>query len=229
MVGTSEYAYALVIDRAERLHALLQLSFQHPWVASYQIGFGPPLVRSSERLIRRVKEARSALEKLDAYLELCFLNREERGRLLANFRRLVVRRDGPVEAEAMDEMSASVLDLSLRLHHPREAPPAVTESMIREGLPVESLPARMPPEALTGRFLVKLADFRNERLLELEAIDAMVSDLPNALALELRVPDGARSTFAPFLRLLERGGSFTLVEIGDPRSHARVRRDGVTV
>jgi hypothetical protein len=228
MAPRGEYSYALVIERAVDLHALLASLFQHPWVASYQVGFGPPLVRSSEGLIKKVKEAKSALEKLHAYLERCFLDSDERARLAQLFRRLVVRRDGPVEAEAMDEMSAGALDLSVRLHHPREAPPAVVEVMRTSGVALDVLPDRVPPDALSGRFIVKLGDFRNERLLDMEQVDRLTSDAESALALELRIPSGARGLFGPWLRLLEQGGRFKLVEIGDPVAHARVRRDGVT-
>lgn len=222
----NEYAFVLVANEAKLLYPVLAKIFTHPWVASYQVGFGPPLVRSSERLIRRVKIARSALEKLEAYVEHCLLDEETRARLIGVFRRLMVRRDGGMEAEALDQLSASVLDLVVRLNHPADAPPAVTAAMAAEGIDPAALPAGEGPELMTGRFLVKLADPRNARLLHADAVAEAASDPESALAVELRVPVRARQVFDVFLRVVARDGLFKVVALGEPLAHARTRTDG---
>jgi hypothetical protein len=224
--GQGEVAFALVTDDLRKLHPTLVRIFTDRWVASYQIGFGPPLIRANQRLIQRVKASKSALEKLEAYVDCCLLDADERVRLAGTFRRLVVRAQGAVEAEVLDEKSAEVLDLSVRIHRPLDAPEPVALEMEREGIARSAYPARVPPEALTGRFRIKLADPRNERLLHVAAVRAAAQALDRALAIELRVPVGARALFAGFLGRHERAGAFRVVEVGDPVSHAKIGKDG---
>lgn len=222
--------FALVGDDLRQLGPILVRLFTHPWVASYQIGFGPPLVRSSEALIRRLQGARSALDKLAAYLEVCVLNEDERRRLSDLHRRLVVRRVGPVEAEALDEASADAIDLRIRVHHPTLAPEGVQGEMTKAGVTQVTfpMPAETPPEALAGQFVVRLTDPRNERLLHVDHVKPLARDHARNLVVELRVPVGARSLYGAWLGVVEgSGGGFRAVELDAPSAHARVRADGV--
>jgi hypothetical protein len=228
MGAVREVAFAIVRARLDDLHPTLARLFTDPWVASYQIGFGPPLVRASDRLIQRTKQAKSAIEKLAAYIDCCLLEETERVRLAGLFRRLVVRQLGAVEAESLDEKSADALDLSLRLHRPAEAPPPVVLEMAKEGILETAYPVKLPPEALTGRFRVKLTDPKNTRLLHLDVVRAVAADPETALAIELRVPITARALFQAFLARHARADAIRVVEIGDPVSHAKTGGNGTT-
>jgi hypothetical protein len=202
----------------------LKRMFSHPWVASYMIGFGPPLIRSSERVIARLKDARGAFDKLDIYVEECLLDEEERRRLMAIHRRSIVRARGPVEAEELDEASAEVIDLSMRLHHPAFAAPAVSQAMRARGIGLDVVPMKSPPEALTARVLVRLADPRGSRLLDTAAVRALVDEPEAAVAIEMRVPPPVRGLYASYLAELGEGIAF--VHFSDPAALARVTRDG---
>lgn len=220
------YAFAILGRRRRDLVDILRRAFCHPWVASYQVGFGPPLVRSSDRIIARLKETRTALEKLQAYLEVCVLDEEERSRLATLHRRLVVRRQGPVEAEALDAASAEVLDLSLRLHIPARAPEAVADEMARDGVDFKLVDADTPPDVMSGRFLVRLNDPQNRRLLHIPDVAARVRDPDDAVAVELRVPVALRSLWGRWLERFERDTGLVTVDLEEPAAHARVSRDG---
>ena len=219
--------WALVADGMLALPRILRAAFVHPWVASYQVGFGPPLVRATDRLTERVREARTAMEKLDAYLEHCILDAEECARLATLQRRLLVRRRGPVEAEELDAASADALDLSLRLHAPATAPRKAKETMAKAGIPLDLVPPNTAPDQLTGRFLVRLSDPRNGRLLHIPAVaDAAEGDLDHALALELRASVAYRELWSTFLEVLSLVAPFRPVPVGAPAAHARVLRNG---
>ena len=125
MSSSQTLVFAWTQPRLEDLGPLLKAALQHPWVASYQVGFGPPLINSSMALERSLSSVASAVDKLLAYLEVCFYDEAERTRLAQLHRRMVVQRMGPVEAEVVRTASAEVLDLSLRLHPLLRAPPAV--------------------------------------------------------------------------------------------------------
>jgi hypothetical protein len=224
VIGTT--SFVLVADGLTQLAPTLRALFTHPWVASYQIGFGPPLVRSSDRIIERVRGAKSALEKLDAYLDVCVLNEPERRRLNALHRTLTVRRLGPVEAEALDESSAEALDLGLRLHNPGQTTPALHDQMRNAGVTFDMFVLNLPPDALSARVHLRLADPRGERLLHVEEVRNLADNPDVALALELRVPPKVQPLYAVWLDLFERHGRFKVAFLGDPTSHARVSSDG---
>jgi len=209
---------------ARALTPTLKRLFAHPWVASYMIGFGPPLIRSSDRVITRLRDAKSAFDKLEIYVDECLLHEDERRRLVGIHRRLLVRARGPIEAEELDEASAEVIDLSMRLHHPAFAPPAVLEAMRARGLGVDAPPMKSPPDAMTARVYVRLADPRGSRLLDTAEVRALVDDPESALAFEMRMPPAVRGLYATFLAELGEGIAF--VHFGDPKAHARVTRDG---
>lgn len=221
-----EVAFVILGRGLPRLGAMLRELFVHPWVASYQIGFGPPLVRANAAVTARARAAKSALEKLDAYLELCVLAPDERARLVVLERRLTVRRLGAVDAEAVDEASAEALDLAIRLHHPTRAPPALSAELRAHGAP-EGSSLGAGPDELGGRFLVRLADPENRRLLDDPRVaEAAAGGGGLALALELRVPADARELYAAWLSAARERGVEVLrvVELGDPVPHARVHR-----
>jgi hypothetical protein len=221
-----ESSFAIVGERRRDLPDLLKRAFEHPWVASYQVGFGPPLVRSSDRIIHRVKESRTALEKLRAYLDVCILDEEERKRLAALHRKLLVRQHGPIEAEALDAASATALDLTLRLHIPERAPPKARGSMEQAGVDFGLIPVDTPPEILSGRFLVRLTDPFNTRLLHMRQIQELVSDPEQAVALELRVPVALRPFYGLWLEELAKGSEYGFIDLEDPVAHARISRNG---
>jgi len=225
-IGASQaVVFALVADGMLSLPRILRAAFKHPWVASYQIGFGPPLVRATPELASAVREARSALDKLDIYLDRCILDETERTRLATLQRRLLVRRKGPVEAEDLTIASAQSLDLLVRLNVPATAPDAVRDSMVDAGIPIDYVPSNTAPEPLTGRFLVRLHDPRNARLFHLESVAAKsVGD--EGLALELWTPVDYRKIWSAWLTVLAYVAPFEMVEIGAPTAHARVSRDG---
>jgi hypothetical protein len=94
MVLAGELVSFAVIVHDGGIRALsptLKKMFTHPWIASYMIGFGPPLIKSSEKITARVKDAKSALEKLEAYIDVCLADEEERKRLAALHRKQMVR------------------------------------------------------------------------------------------------------------------------------------------
>ena len=218
--------FALVADDMLCMPRILRAAFVHPWVASYQVGFGPPLVRATPRLAKHVRKTRSALEKLDTYLDHCILDEAECDRLAALQRRLLVRRKGPVEAEDLTFASAQALDLTVRLHVARTAPDAVKESMVDAGVPLSYVPPAGPPEPLTGRFLVRLHDPRNERLFHNPTVAQACRSPDDGLALELWTPVDYRDLWRAWLRVLGYVAPFAMVEVGAPSAHARVSRDG---
>ncbi|MCK6548307.1 hypothetical protein L6R52_20840 [Myxococcota bacterium] len=227
--GAGLVSFVLLGERLADIHRICSAAFVHPWVASYQIGFGPPLVRSSEPLIARLKSAKSAIEKLGIYLDVCVLDEAERKRLAGEFRRLMVRRLGPVDAEALDDASADVLDLSVRLHDPGAAPPAVLAAMRDADVPEQIIATRSAPDALSGRFFVRLGDPRGTRLLDHDAVKSRVADPERALALELRAPVAVRALFSAWAaNLVKRGVVGGIVELDELVPHARVGVDGVS-
>lgn len=228
MLPPREHVSFAIVVRTGGLSALsptLRRVFSHPWVASYMIGFGPPLIKSSEKLTARVKDAKSALEKLEAYVEICLRDEEERKRLTALHRKQMTKSRGPLEANELDEASAEVIDLSIRLHHPALAVPAVSQAMRARGVPLDVVPLRSPPDDLSARILVRLADPRGTRLLDTKGVRAELEDeTEDALAIELRAPPAVRGLYASFLSELE--GDITFVHFSDPTPLARVTRDG---
>jgi hypothetical protein len=220
-----EVSFAILGERRRDLFDLLKRAFEHPWVASYQIGFGPPLVRSSDQISRRVKESRTAIEKLRAYLDVCIFDETERKRLTDLHRRLVVRKQGPIEAEALDAASAEALDLTLRLHIPSNAPPKARGSMERAGIDFGLVPADTPPEIMAVRFLVRLADPYHSRILHMQEVRELVMDAENAVALELRVPIALRPLYAIWVAELVKDSEFGFIDLEDPVAHARIRLD----
>ncbi len=218
--------FVLVGDHFRLLPGILRALFEDGWVASYQVGFGPPLVRSSETLIRRLKGARSVLEKLDVYLKVCYLDAGERARLAQLHRRLTVRRRGPVEAEELSALCKDVLDLVIRLYAPEGAPAAVREEMETEGVDFSNTYSGQGPEALSGRILVRLADPKNERLLHIDKVQAAAKDPEHSFAIDLRASVVSQKLWWYWLKRMGSRGLFTPVYLGDPVSHARVKRDG---
>jgi hypothetical protein len=219
-------SFVLLAPRLGSLRALLAAAFTHPWVASYQVGFGPPLIRSSERLAARLERARSALDKLEAYLEVCVLDEAERQRLAAAHRRLLVRLRGPLEAEEVDAASAGVFDLSLRLHHPGQAREDVRAAMLAAGVDDARLARGLSPDDLSGRFQLRLLDPTGDRLLHADAVRAETARTGDALALELRVGVAAYALWQAWGRDLAARSGFGVVDLGEPAPLARVRRDG---
>ncbi len=199
------------------LASLLRSAFSDPWVGSYQIGFGPPLIKSSAALTERLKGVLPALQKLEIYLDVC-LAEEERRRLAKLQRALLVRRHGPLEAEAVDEASADVFDLSLRLHTPLKAPEPVRASMIAAGVELDWVDEGLAPDSLSGRFYVHLEDPDGERLLSIPE----VAKTSAGLAVELRVPIVVRRLFLAWLERRKRETGASFVDLGAPVSHARV-------
>jgi hypothetical protein len=218
-------SFVLVAKGLGELPRSLRGAFIHPWVASYQIGFGPPLFKATPRLAERLKTSGSVLEKLDLYLEHCMLDPEERVRLAGLQRRLAIRRFGPLEAETLDRMDAEALDLELRLHVPARAPEAVQEDMKAQGMAMDKVPEDGPPEPLSGRFVVHLADPANQRLLHVQAVEDLGGG-DGALALELRVPGVYFKYWKKFVGALAEKLSIRWVMLADPVPHARMLRNG---
>ena len=219
-------SFVVVAPELRALTAVVVRAFTHPWVASYQVGFGPPLIRSSDRLLERLKGARSGLEKLSIYLEVCFFNPRERARLAATHRRLLVRRHGPVEAEVLAAASADVLDLSFRLHAPLQAPPSVRSAMLEAGVQFDWVDGGLAPENHSARFVVHLFDPCNLRLLHTDAVAGAARVYGEPLAVELRVPVVLSKLWQVFCRDYTARTGYPVVDLKEPRSHARVIRDG---
>jgi hypothetical protein len=217
-------AFVLLAPRLGSLRGLLRAALGHRWVESYQVGFGPPLVKANDRLLARLATARSAFDKLDAYLDTCLLEEDERRRLAALHRRLMVRLHGPLEAEDLDAASADVFDLSLRLRHPRRAPEDVRGAMTSAGLDPAAFDDALTPEALSGRFLLHLADPTGERLRDLPAVAEARRDTEDELAIELRVLVAMRALWRAFLADLSGEAGYRVVELAELPPHARVIR-----
>ncbi|MGF1511002.1 MAG: hypothetical protein ACFB9M_16025 [Myxococcota bacterium] len=201
------------------LPRMLRSAFTDPWVTSFQVGFGPPLVKSSTRLLDRLKDPVSALDKMDAYLECCLLNRDERKRLATEHRRTVVRRLGPVEAEALDRAAADAIDLRLRLRGADTPPDDVALDLW------QALPRNEGPDE-EARFLIRLDDPSGTRWLEVDPVRRELSGGHDGLALELQVSAGVRLLWLAWAEAWsKRSGYLTLGGL-DLRPHARVIRNG---
>ncbi|MBI4815490.1 MAG: hypothetical protein HY791_04500 [Deltaproteobacteria bacterium] len=171
------HSIALVLENGHHLPDLLRHAFTHPWVSTYQVGFGPPLVRASDKLVDRLRGVQSTFDKLRIYLECCILDGDECKRLAEIHSKSLTRRLGQLEAEDVDRYSADALDLSLRLYDIHRAPPQVVESMRGAHLDTK-WPKEVGFEQLGARFLVRLSDPRNERLLELPELRSALGNRP---------------------------------------------------
>ncbi len=225
---TKTVSFVLLADQIHHLPVILRSAFEDTWIGSFQVGFGPPLLKSSAQLAKRLEGVRGALDKLDAYLEVCVLDPDERERLAVQHRRILVRRHGPLEAEAVNRASADVLDLMLRLRSPLDAPPDVRADMDALGVDPDWIPSDAAPDLLSGRFLLHLADPRNERLLYADAVRA-VCDPDTALAIDLRVPATVRPLWAAWARHFTKLTGYRVVDLGEPPAYARVLRDGARI
>lgn len=210
-----------------RVPAFLRAVFKHSWVSSYQIGFGPPLIRATERLTNRVRGAGSVLEKLEIYLEHCFLDSDERARLAKLQRTLTIRRHGPIEAETLDRADREALDLLLRLHVPSKAPEEVKAEMKRVGVDFGSVPNDAAPDLLNGRFVLHLSDPTNDRLMHVQEVKDLAAD-DDAVAVELRSSGAFVQLWTEFTKLVAESAGAKVVSITDPVPHARVTRNGAT-
>ncbi len=212
-----KHVLVLFSDDLGALPRLLEASFVHPWVASYQIGFGPPVLGSSPALKRRA-HGLSALQKLELYLTRCVLDDRERQRLVLLHRKLVVQRRGPVEAESLDEAATEVIDLRARLRRRGEPPRGASDG--------EWFPSDWPSDCaeFEGRFHLRLDDPRGERLLHHELVASAAGG--HRLALELRIDPSARIAWAHWANDLCRDSDYRWFELGRPLSHARRTDDG---
>ncbi len=229
MNGAQVAAFVLLGEELSQLPQMLQAAFRHDWVASYQVGFGPPLVRSSQGLNLQVKQAKSALDKLQAYFDHCILNEEARRSLAQKHRERLVRKMGPIEAEALDRSSVDIIDLVLRLHVPANAPPRAMGQMDRAGIDLRQIPDNISPEELSARFWLHLHDPRNSRLLHIEEVTAKAGDPERATALELRVPIQMGWFWAKWAEDYAKVSGYAVVDLGEPASHARVLKNGARV
>lgn len=192
--------HALVSEAPDLgLPRLLRAVFSHPWVASYQIGFGPPLLRATPRLTERAKAAPSALDKLDVYLDYLLTDDADRRRMADRVRLIALNRAGRLDAELLDRANDEALDLSVRLHAPAQAPPAVKRAMLESGVSAAPEPPDEAPEALTARITVRLADLGNQGLLAWAAAGAA------GWGLELWAPPPASALFRAYLADVAKG------------------------
>ena len=220
--------FALVLPTSRAWFEVLSTAFTHPWVISYQVGFGPPLVRAHEGLIRALRETKSALEKLEAYLNHCYHDDEQRRRLALLHRRLLVRRHGPLEAEAVRSATRNVLDLTVQLYSPLSAPTAVRSAMRSIGA-LKGIGPDDPPENRTGRFWLHLSDPCNGRLMEVDVVRAHVRDPDHQAVLALTVPSTGADLFAAWLKVWASAAGWPVVRLEGPVSVARAYRDGVGI
>lgn len=196
-----------------QLPAVLEAIFSDPWIGSYQIGFGPPLVSAHATLRQEVRQARDARAKLQVYLRRCIMNGEERRRLAALHRRLLVRRQGPVEAEALDRAASEAIDLRLRLRMPDRPPPDVSaESWM-------ALPWPDDPIAAEARILLRLDDPFGTRW-------SPSGQDGDGLWVELRVAADAQPLWAEWARHWSRHTGYAVDPRREPTSHARRIEDG---
>ncbi len=204
-----------------QLFFLLRAVLTDRWVASYQVGFGPLLLRAAS--VFAPLPPLSAIEKLGIHLERCVVPEVERAALARRFRAELVRREGPIEAEALDAASPTVFDLSVRLHTPSSAPPGLAARMAQAG--VAELPIDTPPEPLSARLWLHLHDPEGRRLLAEPAVAANAADLDHPIALELRTEPALRWVFERWLVDLEgRNPDIRVVDLGEPLAHAKTRR-----
>lgn len=215
-----KHAFTLLAPSLGRLPALLRSAFRHPWIASYQVGFGPPLVGASDRLRRDVRASNGVLEKLEAYFRHCIADDAERRRLADLHRRLIVRRLGPVEAETLDATYADALDLRLCLRRTEDPPPDIDARDWAQVAPAD------PQTDHEGRLLLRLDDPRGERLLHHGAVAEAALDAADDAAIELRVAADAVVAWSRFLADWARTSGHRWVEIGRPLPHAKQVEDG---
>lgn len=220
------YVFGLLLRHPRAASSVLRALFRHPWVDSYRIDFGPPLVRSSPELTERIRNSKDTLDKLFIYLDTCILNADECRRLAEIQRKQVVRRLGPVEAEALAEASRQAIDLRLSLVPFAVAAPDVKASMKRSGLN-EANTQELTREQLGAYFLIRLDDPRNARAFDVSQVKSRLgTQVDDAVLLELRTTVNARSYWKAYLETLSLVTSFEPIEIGDPLSWAKVKRDG---
>lgn len=154
MSALPPYAIAWCEARRDGLGLARRITgaMRHPWVASYAVGFGPPLTRIHPRVDEAVRASKSAFEKLERYAQLALADLDLQLELARRQAALEVRLHG--SSTGASEGSYRALDLELRLHHPDTAPPAVAEAMRAAGL--AAIPAES--ERRESRLLVRLDD-----------------------------------------------------------------------
>jgi hypothetical protein len=201
------------------LPRLLRSALTDEWIGSFQVGFGPPLVRSSERLIERLAGTGAALDKLDAYLACCILDEGERQRLAAEHRRLVVRRLGPVEAETLDRTAGDALDLRIRLKGAESPPPDIIPEDWKD------LP-RLDGSEEEARFLIRLDDPSGARWLSADEVSEVSGQNECDLVVELRVDARSRELWTAWAESWSRRSGYPALTGFELRPHARVIRNG---
>lgn len=138
---------ALIGGAPAELGARLVAAMRHPWIATYAVGFGPPLIGANDALKERLKTAAGAFAKLEAYADTCLVPEKERVRMFWKHR-LRIRGEDRREAS---RRSTEALDLTMRLHRPDTAP-----AILRAEL------AAVDPAAFAGsleaRLMVRLDD-----------------------------------------------------------------------
>lgn len=207
---------------------LVRAPLESAWIADRTIGFGPPVARATTELV--ASRGAAPLDRLERHIRVCLCDEVLRQSLAAKARADLVRRHGggPVEAEALDRSAARAFELGFRLTHPSTAPPGLLARMRRAGLGPDRL-ASLEPDALGGELRLRLHDPAGTRLLHVEPVAAAAADLAAPIAVELRVQAPVRWVFQRWLVELEREfPGIRVVDLVDPTSHARVRRDGVS-
>lgn len=207
---TPQLSILLQTDGPTSLIPMLREAFSDPWIGSYQVGFGPPLVGATTALRQAVKSAPDALAKLELYLHHCILNDETRRRLADRHRRLVVRRRGPQEAEALDEAAAEALDLRLRLRLPDQPPAGISAPWYG------ALPWPADPMETEGRILLRLDDPFGSRW----------QPEDDGVCVELRVPATAHGVWSAWAEHWSARTGYVTRTQCEPRSRVRRIVDG---
>ena len=225
MISTPRYlSFALVVSEGiPNLGLTIGELFTDSWVESYQIGFGPPLIRSRPEL-RTLRKPLSALSKLELYIKWCLLDEDHcRGLAERHRQRLVKHQRASVEAEALDSASAQVWDISCCLYRPSDAPEAVLADM-RAGR-LEGGAGELFAEARTGRIYIHLHDPSGQLLLDKLRAEALLDKervSKKVVAFELRVPVASRMLFTAWVERMNLKLRFGhIVYLGEPYSHAR--------
>jgi len=138
--------------RRDKLAERVIAAMRHPWIASYTIGFAPPLARFNTQVVAALPGAKGAFDKLEIYVRHVLLDVNAAADLARKQVALQVRLRGPIDLADVSDRSHEALDLELRLHHLSTAPAKVADEMREAGI------TEVPREQLESLFLVRLDD-----------------------------------------------------------------------
>jgi hypothetical protein len=118
MNGPGEIPIGIVLPDLVSYQRLVHAAYNAPFVAECEFTYGAPLFKATDAIKQRVREARDALQKFDAYFELGILDEAQRTQLAAAFRQRYLKAHPRSEGSDVFLASGDVLQFTFELSQP---------------------------------------------------------------------------------------------------------------